>query len=129
MKEKVLVDTDIFIDLLRGEQNANEFFHRIESNEYDAAVSVLTEAELYSGKTSSSTVEQLKISTLLSLFKVIVIDRDIAREAGRIRRDFDVPFSDSLIAASALSNNAKNILSRNEKHYSKIKDINFKKPY
>ena len=71
LKEKIVVDTDIFIDLLRGQQDAKLFFKRIENNEFDAYASVITEAELYSGETSNMPSEQAKIDALLNLFKVV----------------------------------------------------------
>ncbi len=129
IKERIVVDTDIFIDLLRGYEEAREYFRNIEDNQFDAYVSVITESELFSGETSNQLIESAKIESLLKLFKVIDVNRAIAKKAGQFRRIYRISMADALIAATAHHTNAKKIVTRNVKHYSGIKEVKALKPY
>jgi predicted nucleic acid-binding protein len=86
----VLVDTDIFIDHLRGTRQLAPGRHRVH-------YSVITRAELFAGNTAS----QL-ISTLLAPFREIPVDRTVAERAGRIRRESGIRLPDALVAATAI---------------------------
>ena len=87
-----LVDTDVFIDHLRGA-------HRLRVPIGRVAYSVVTRCELFAGKHVNEDV----VHTLLGPFDEIDVDRDVAERAGRIRRETGVRTPDALIAASALA--------------------------
>jgi predicted nucleic acid-binding protein len=70
----VLVDTDLFVDHLRGAAELRPGRHR-------AHYSVITQAELFAG--SSATAQ---ISLLLAPFRELAVDRAVAERAGRIKR-------------------------------------------
>lgn len=91
----VLVDTDIFIDHLRGAAKLKPGKHRLH-------YSVITRAELYAGTTATATDT---IAQLLAPFREVPIDRPIAERAGRIRRETGIRLPDALIAATALERN------------------------
>lgn len=86
----VLVDTDVFVDHLRGAVELRTGRHRLH-------YSVITRAELFAGTTASDLVSQL-----LGPLREVVVDRAVAERAGRIRRETDVRLPDALIAATAL---------------------------
>ena len=86
----VLVDTDIFIDHLRGARELVPGRHRLH-------YSVITRAELFAGTTASQ-----QVATLLAPFREIPVDRALAERAGRIRRESGVRLPDALIAATAI---------------------------
>jgi len=86
----LLVDTDVFIDHLRGARELAPGSHRIH-------YSVITRAELFAGNAASNLV-----STLLAPFREIAVDRVIAERAGRIRRESGLRLPDALIAATAI---------------------------
>ena len=86
----VLVDTDIFIDHLRGAKELRTGRHRLH-------YSVITRAELFAGTTATQLA-----ATLLAPFREVEVDRAIAERAGRIRRESGVRLPDALIAATAL---------------------------
>lgn len=86
----VLVDTDVFVDHLRGATAIDPAGHRIN-------YSVITRAELFAGTTATGLV-----AALLTPFREIPVDRDIAERAGRIRRETGIRLPDSLIAATAV---------------------------
>ncbi len=119
IKEAVLVDSDIFIDLFRGLPKAKEFF--ISAREkYDVHFSAITEAELFSGKQLDSTEEQNIVDDVLNLFKRVDFGREIARKTGEIIRKPNILFADAGIVATAMSINAKKLITRNRKHFEKI---------
>lgn len=86
----LLVDTDIFIDHLRGAHELRASRHRLH-------YSVITRAELFAGSAPSDLAAQL-----LAPFRELPVDRRIAERAGRVRRETGVRLPDALIAATAL---------------------------
>ena len=86
----ILVDTDIFIDHLRGARELRPGRHRLH-------YSVITRAELFAGNTATDLT-----ATLLTPFRELGVDRSIAERAGRVRRESGVRLPDALIAATAL---------------------------
>lgn len=86
----VLVDTDVFIDHLRGAMELRPGRHRLH-------YSVITRAELVAGNTATNL-----INVLLAPFREVIVDRPIAQRAGRVRRETALRLPDALIAASAL---------------------------
>ncbi len=128
-KDAVVVDTDIIVDLLRKVEDSKKFFKKIENNEMQAYFSIITELELFAGKTSQSMEEQKIIDDLLSIMIRVNLDREIARKAGFIRRTYDLAIADSIIVATALSKNVKKIVTRNKKHFVKVKEVEVLVPY
>jgi hypothetical protein len=86
----LLVDTDVFIDHLRGTAELKTGRNRLH-------YSVITRAELFAGNSASHLTVRL-----LAPFREIPIDRAVAERAGRIRRETGIRLPDALIAASAL---------------------------
>lgn len=87
-----LIDTDVLIDNLRGAQA----FALPDGS--TGAYSVLTRAELYSGRRA---VEQ-PVEALLSQLEEIGLDPATANRAGLIRRTPGVALADAIIAATAI---------------------------
>lgn len=87
----LLVDTDVFIDHLRGAR-------RLEPYSDTIWYSVVTRCELFSG----SRVDEAGVRTLLAPFREAHVDRPIAERAGRLRREVGTRIADALIAATAL---------------------------
>jgi len=110
----VLVDTDIFIDHLRGAAEVKVRGNRLH-------YSVITRAELFAGNTASDLV-----STLLGPFREVAVDRQIAERAGRIRRESGVRLPDALIAATAIEGKLS-LFTRNRSDFDKIRGLRFKK--
>jgi predicted nucleic acid-binding protein len=99
----LLVDTDVFVDHLRGAVELRPARHRLH-------YSVITLAELFSGSTGTDLAAQL-----LSSFKEVGVDRAVAERAGRIRREFGLRLADALIAGTALEHGLA-LSTRNRKH-------------
>ena len=106
----VLVDTDIFIDHLRGAAELKVGRHRLH-------YSVITRAELFAGATGTDLA-----SRVLAPFREIPVDRAIAERAGRIRRETGVRLPDALIAATALERNL-GLATRNTKDFEPVRGL------
>ena len=106
----LLVDTDIFIDHLRGAVEIKPGRHRLH-------YSVVTRAELFAGSTASNLVSQL-----LAPFKELAVDRAVAERAGRVSREFGLRLPDALIAATALEH-ALSVSTRNVKDFSQVRGL------
>ena len=89
----LLVDTDVCIDHLSGRA-------RLAGRRSRLGYSVLTRAEMHAGAVSASEAEQIR--RLLAAMAEYPVDRQIAEEAGRIRREARIRLPDALIAATGL---------------------------
>lgn len=105
-----LVDTDVFVDHLRGSREFDPKAHRIH-------YSVITRAELFSGNTATDLV-----STLLAAFREIPVERGVAERAGRIRRETGIRLPDALIAATAVENRMS-LLTRNRSDFDRVSGL------
>ncbi len=106
----LLVDTDIFIDHLRGAAELKPERNRLH-------YSVITRAELFAGSSGTALAARL-----LAPFHEIPVDRAIAERAGRVRREYGLRLPDALIAASALERGL-GLISRNKKHFEGIRGL------
>jgi len=106
----VLVDTDIFIDHLRGAAELKPGRHRLH-------YSVITRAELFAGSAGTDLAVQV-----LAPFREIPVDRAIAEQAGRIKRELGLRMPDSLIAATALEHRLS-LATRNIKHFAPVRGL------
>ena len=106
----VLVDTDVFIDHLRGAFELRPGRHRVH-------YSVITRAELVAGNTATDLTFRL-----LAPFREIAVDRTVAERGGRIAREFRVRLPDALIAATAIEHGLS-VVTRNQKHFEPIRGI------
>jgi toxin FitB len=106
----VLVDTDVFIDHLRGAVELRPGKHRLH-------YSVVTRAELFAGNTATHLAAEL-----LAPFREHLVDRATAERAGRIAREFGLRLPDALIAATALINNLP-LSTRNTKDFGKVSGL------
>jgi predicted nucleic acid-binding protein len=118
---KLLVDTDVFIDAIRGVKSARDLF-RTESTEIFC--SILTKKELLL-KEGLSASERKRVNNLLSKVKVLKIDKMIqANFTELLHRYGDIPErrADYIIAATALAKRLP-LLTRNRKHFKDIEHL------
>jgi predicted nucleic acid-binding protein len=106
----LLVDTDVFIDHLRGASEIRPGRHRLH-------YSVVTRAELFAGNTATNLSVQL-----LAPFREVAVDRSIAERAGRIAREFGLRLPDALIAATALEHQL-GLVTRNVKDFDDVRSL------
>jgi predicted nucleic acid-binding protein len=113
---ELLVDTDVFVDHLRG---ARPLRPARDSLHY----SVVTRCELFAG---SSAQEEI-VGTLLSPFRELPVDRDVAETAGRIRREIGIRTPDALIAGTALVNGLA-LVTRNRRDFERVPKLRLRAP-
>ncbi len=123
---KLVIDTDIFIDFLRGYTPSQEWFKKLVWEQ--VLFSAVSEAELLSGRDCMMPENEKKTLTLLQGGLKIPVTNEVARKAGEIRRMYDIPLMDSFIAATAILHEAT-VITRNVKHFGKVKEAKIKKPY
>jgi predicted nucleic acid-binding protein len=128
LTETVVIDSDIFIDHLRGFKPAKIFLSPFYEKSLSGLISTITVMELLSGKSASESDRRLKIEKLLSLFKTVDVTFSIAEKAAEIRRKYSTNPIDSLIAATALCFNYK-LVTCNINHYQMIDGLVLWKPY
>jgi predicted nucleic acid-binding protein len=106
----VLVDTDIFVDHLRGVKELKAGRNRLH-------YSVITRAELFAGSSASDAVARL-----LGPLREVVVDRAIAERAGRVRRETGIRLPDALIAATALERKLQ-VATRDARHFGQVRGL------
>lgn len=115
MVDRLLIDTDVLIDYLRGRPEAVAY---LESLSEDLLISAITIAELYAGVRDGKERSQLDI--FISAFEVAPTSREVAVKGGLYRRDYGrshgTGLPDALIAATAESQQAT-LVTLNAKHF------------
>jgi predicted nucleic acid-binding protein len=124
----LILDTDIFIDLLRGFEEAKKYFEELNKEDNVIYYSAVTEIELISGKECNRIDKKAEIIKILSQFSKIPVDNKIAVKAGDFRREYSAAFTDATIAATAFLMKA-DLITRDVDDYKRIKEITIKVPY
>lgn len=106
----LLVDTDVFIDHLRGAAQLQPGRHRLH-------YSVITRAELFAGNTATALATQL-----LAPLREVPVDRSVAERAGRVAREFGLRLPDAIIAATALEKGLQ-LSTRNTKDFENVRGL------
>ncbi|MBM3211557.1 type II toxin-antitoxin system VapC family toxin [Candidatus Poribacteria bacterium] len=126
-KIKLLIDTDILIDSLKGIKAAKDL---LRTKEIDLFCSILSKKELLS-KSGLRESERKRIVSLLSRMKVLRVDDDINRKyESLIKKYGENPdlIADYIIAATAWSKKLP-LLTRNKKHFEHIQEITLTPSY
>lgn len=119
--EKYLIDTNILITHLRKPELVDAGLFKI-IKENSGCISILTTAELFSGKSTTDKSIVRDIHSLLNYFKAIPIDQNIATKGGMIRRDHNITLIDALIASTAIEYNLA-LVTLNYKDFDKISNL------
>lgn len=125
MNERLLLDTDVLIDYLRGREKAVAW---LETTDEDLLISAITVSELAAGVRGEEEEEALE--AFLDLFEIVPLDRSIAYHAGRLRQVHGpasgMGLADAVIAASAMSREVV-LLTFNLRHYPMVERV--REPY
>lgn len=121
MSERLLLDTDVLIDYLRGQAEAVAYLERLTTA---LLISAITVAELYAGVRDGE--ERTRLDAFISAFEIVPIDGEIAVRGGLYRRDYGksygVGLADALIAATALRKQAT-LVTLNKKHFPMLSGV------
>ena len=118
--KKILLDTDILINFLRGKETSRKYLLSVVEDS-TICCSVITVAEIYAGMKEG---EKEKTTELIDSLNIIDVTRKIAEKAGAYKRDEKkqlLELDDCIIAATAFVENSI-LATGNEKHYP-MKDI------
>ncbi len=112
----LLLDTDVFVDHLRGARRLQPARDRI-------LYSVVTRCELFAGRE----VEEATVQRLLEPFEEVPVDRSVAERAGRLRRTGGLRTPDALIAATALERQLV-LVTRNTRDFQSARGLKLRNP-
>ena len=121
MSERLLLDTYVLIEYLRGRPKAIEYLEGLTSDLY---LSVISVAELFAGVKGDE--EESSLNHFLLAFAILPVTEKVARLGGLYRRDFrsshGTGLADALIAATAVENGA-NLVTFNRRHFPMVSRI------
>ena len=116
-----LVDTDVFIWYLRGNERARELFHSL-----DFCISSVTYMELIQGMRNKQELQLLQKMIKSWGIKVIYIDEEISAKALFYMEEYflshTMELADSLIG-STCTKYGLTLITANDKHYKVLKDL------
>jgi len=120
---KLVVDTSILIDKLRGGRKWDDFLENLDEGVKLYLPSIVV-FELFSGISSRKSEMAKKILGFRKYFFGVDLTWEIARKAAEINRDYpgDLDVPDYIIGATALNLGAE-VVTLNKKHFSKIPGI------
>lgn len=118
---KLVVDSSILIDYLRGGRIGKQLFDEIEKQNSELFIPTIVLFELFSGTSSENLLVKTKIINFLQIFKRIELTEEIAMRAGQLYRQIGkhIGPQDYIIAASALDLGAT-VVTLNTKHFEQI---------
>jgi predicted nucleic acid-binding protein len=112
---RLLIDTDVLIEYLRGRSETVEFLEGVRSDLY---ISVISVAELFAGVREDE--EEKSLEQLLLAFVVLPVTEKTAPLGGLYRRDYGgshgTGLADALIAATSEQNGA-DLVTFNRRHF------------
>lgn len=113
---RVLIDSDVFVDHLRGRR-------RLQVGRDEGCYSFVTRAELFAGRGS----EEPRVRRLLEPFTELPVDRAVAERAGRLRRPGGILMPDALVAATALEHRLI-LVTRNVADFASVRGLRLRPP-
>jgi predicted nucleic acid-binding protein len=121
---KLLLDTDVLIDHLRGDLHVAALLRDVAAGRVRASVSVITESELLASPRLSR-AQIREIEALLALLPSLAVTSRVARVAAKLQRTERMALPDALIAATAMLAHAT-LVTRNLKHFRQLKSLHIR---
>lgn len=117
---KLVIDTSILIDYLRGGKKWEDVLGKLDKDT-ELYLPTIVIFELFSGKSTTNPDTASKINAFLKFFQKVELDERIARRAGELFRDMNKNLGapDYIIAACAIELNAT-LLTLNTAHFAQI---------
>ena len=120
MADRLLIDTSILVDYLRGIDDAIEY---VESRTGPLLLSTIVVAELYAGVRDP---EREALATTFRAFDIHPVTASIAKQGGLLKRDYQpshgTGLADALIAATAEAHDAQ-LVTLNDRHFPMLDDV------
>ena len=121
----MLIDSSLIIDFLRRKDKPKTWFYSLISGGNKQMVSVITQAELYAGKSVwEKRRAQNELKLIFSALNILPLSENIAVESGRIRAIYGIDLIDAIIAATAISKSLP-LATLNPKHFKPITGLKF----
>lgn len=121
MKGKLLLDSNIFVDYLRGRTEALEYFDNLKDT---PAISAITVAELFAGVREGK--ERELLDQIVPTIDVVAVTVEIAMLGGLFRRQYmkshRLDIADAVIAATADREKLR-LVTLNRKHFPMFGDV------
>ena len=119
----ISVDSSILIQNLRlGKELFFGILKKADLGDVRLIISSAVLMEIWSGKSMNDSVLVKKIEKRLLAFENVVVNVEIAKKAGEIRRKHEISGIDALIAATSIINEAE-LVTLNTKHFVGIKGL------
>lgn len=120
---RLVLDTNIFIDKLRGGTKWDKFLSNVDED-LEMFLPTIVIFELFSGLSSKQKSIIEKINGFKKYFHQVDLTWNIARRAAEIHRDYpqNIDAFDCIIGATAMEIGAQ-VVTLNKKHFQKISGI------
>ena len=130
MTERLLLDTTVFIDLSRGNDDAADFVDAAIASQSELFISVISAMELIWGCRDKAEVK--KIQKLIADFQLLQLSPLVSTQAYELMlaysKSHHLAIPDALIAATALVSELE-LATDNERHFRMITDLAVRRPY
>lgn len=127
------LDSDILVAILRGDSNAEKIVDKLDEEGGASTTSINAYEILYGAQKSHNKEENLQETRrLLSKLNILEMNINSAEIAGDINAKLEkdgniIDLRDIFIASIALSHGCQLMITRNEKDFSRIKDLKIEK--
>lgn len=121
MAERLLIDTDVLIEYLRGREKVADYLEGLTS---ELSISVISVAELFSGVKGEQ--EERNLRQFLLAFTILPVTERAARVGGLFRREYrpshGTGLADALIAATAEELGLR-LVTFNRRHFPMVSEV------
>lgn len=121
MAGRLLMDTDVLIEYLRGREKAIEYLEGLVA---DLSISVISVAELYASVKGEE--EERALQQFLLAFSILPVTERVARLGGLYRRKYrpshGTGLADALIAATAEEHDLS-LVTFNRRHFPMVSEV------
>lgn len=120
MSKKVLLDSSVIVEYLRVKDKDLTLLQQLANKDYQFYISMISHTELYAGKIVwEKALAHQQLELILAEMDVLNLDKNISKDAGKIRSDYNLEIADAIIAATALAHKLE-LVTLNLKDFEKI---------
>lgn len=120
----IVLDTSVVIDFLRRKKPEETWFYKINLEYEEIQLSLITVAELYSGRSAYTRDGMIKLNGLLKGVRIKSPNMEVAKKAGELKMKYKIHIPDAFIAALALDQNLP-LATLDSGDFKKIKGLKF----